>query len=166
MIFTVKEASRIKGGGKPACVRRQAWLPDLGKFQYVDQLLTHYTPGRLKSRKGTSSKTPQFLLRFYYEWRPRFASICRISEFLPDFLDSMYPRGAVRKVRHCAANRALTGRIFEMIRVLFICHGSIWLNGQKPSIYAGFRPPGEDFYQRFINIRKRAFRCDKQQNIS
>lgn len=26
-----------------------------------------YTPGRLKSRKGTGSKTPLFLLRFYYE---------------------------------------------------------------------------------------------------
>ena len=29
------------------------------------------------------------------------------------------------KVRHIAANRALTGRIFEMIKVLFICHGRI-----------------------------------------
>ena len=32
---------------------------------------------------------------------------------------------ALRKVRHCAANRALTGRIFNMIKVLFICHGRI-----------------------------------------
>ena len=55
-------------------------------FQYVDQLLTHYTPGHLKSRKGTGSKTPLFLLRFYYYSCPRFASICRISGFLPDFL--------------------------------------------------------------------------------
>ena len=32
---------------------------------------------------------------------------------------------AQRKVRHIAANRALTGRIFNMIKVLFICHGNI-----------------------------------------
>ena len=91
------------------------------KFRILVYL--RYTPGDLKSRKGSGSKTPRFLLRFYYVRRPRFASICRISGFLPDFLDSMYPRGAVRKVRQNAADRALTGRIFEMIRVLFVCHG-------------------------------------------
>ena len=31
----------------------------------------------------------------------------------------------MRKVRQNGANRALTGRIFEMIKVLFVCHGNI-----------------------------------------
>ena len=45
----------------------------------------------------------------------------------------------------------------KVIKILFVCHGSIWLNGQKPSIYAGLRLLGQDFYQRFINIRIESF---------
>ena len=34
---------------------------------------------------------------------------------------------ALRKVRQNAANRAITGRKTNMIKVLFICHGNIWI---------------------------------------
>ena len=44
-----------------------------------------------------------------------------------------------------------------MIKVLFICHGSIGRKGQKPSVYAGFRALRQDFYQCFINIRIESF---------
>ena len=49
------------------------------------------------------------------------------------------------------------GNIIEMIKVLFICRGSIWRKGQNPSVYAALRAPGQDFYQRFINIRIESF---------
>ena len=61
----------------------------MAKFQFVDQPVSTYTSGHLKSRKGTDSKTPRFLLRFYYEWRPRFVSFCHDLPFWPIILDSM-----------------------------------------------------------------------------
>ena len=45
---------------------RMKWKNRKYKFRFVDQPLTPYTPGHLKSRKGIGSKTPRFLLRFYY----------------------------------------------------------------------------------------------------
>ena len=118
----------------------------------------------IDTTKNHGSKTPPFLLRFYYDWLPRFAAFCRDLQFFLCHLtecagnESLANRGISR---HNVAYLAHFGGLMRRISILFVCHGSIWLNGQKPSIYAGFRPPGQDFYQRFINIRKRAFRCDK-----
>ena len=104
-------------------------------FQHVDQPQTPYTPGHLKSRKGTGSKTPRFLLRFYYVWRPRFAGVCHALPFRPIILDSMCLHRALRKVRQNAANRAFTGRKTNMIKVLFICHGRVFPSAWGPCIY-------------------------------
>lgn len=132
---------------------------------------------RNRNLSYTKDKTCRTTLRatvvrmacFYYVFTtnaginlPRFAPFCH---FGPESWIVCIKKTESRKAaKHGGQRHFRKGKMRSSI--LFVCHGSIWLNGQKPSIYAGFRPPGQDFYQRFINIRKRAFRCDKQQNIS
>ena len=129
-------------------------------FRFVDQPQPPYTPGHLKSRKATGSKTPRFLLRFYYFWRPRFASFCHDLPFRPIILDSMCLHRALRKVRQNAADRAFTGRISRMIKILFVCHGRVFLFAWDPCIYRTFGRIWLDDRDTFGTIED----CDIAQN--
>ena len=75
---------------------------------------------------------------------PHFAPFCSFCDFFNNFLRKNKPR----KSRQNTANQRISGGIFIMIKILFVCHGNICRNpmvefvmkdlSEKAGLYADF----------------------------
>ena len=70
--------------------------------------------------KPHSSKNPQFLLRFYYDWRNQYAPFCHLRYIFNKLNGNFKPRKSCQNT----ANQGILGGKFIMIKILFVCHVS------------------------------------------
>lgn len=81
---------------------------------------------------------------------PRFAAFCLFC----DKFNNFWAKYIVGKLRQIGAEYGILGGFSFMIKVLFVCHGNIWLWHRKTSIYAVCEDLEDDFSTKLALLAK------------